>query len=49
VLDVGLADATDTEIWDFASGNDCVVISKDQDFLYLAKAPGAKVRKWKPG
>ena len=43
-IDVGLADASDAEIWDYASGNDCIVISKDQDFLYLAKAPGAKVR-----
>ena len=44
VLDVGLADASDAKIRDYASGNDCVVISKDQDFLYLAKGPGAKVR-----
>jgi len=32
VLDIDLADATDAEIWDYASKND-VVISKDEDFL----------------
>jgi predicted nuclease of predicted toxin-antitoxin system len=40
VLDVGLADATDAEIWDYAGRNDCAVISKDEDFLYLAKGSG---------
>jgi predicted nuclease of predicted toxin-antitoxin system len=44
VLDIGLAEDTDTEIWDHASRNDCVVISKDEDFLYLANAPGTKAR-----
>ena len=44
VLDIGLAEASDTEIWNYASRNDCVVISKDEDFLYLANAPGAKAR-----
>jgi predicted nuclease of predicted toxin-antitoxin system len=32
----------DAEIWEHASRHDCVVISKDADFLYLANAPGAK-------
>lgn len=44
VLDLGLRDATDTAIWEYASRNDCVVISKDEDFLYLASAPSAKAR-----
>ena len=44
VLDVGLADATDTEIWSYADRNDCVVISKDEDFLYRANMSGAKAR-----
>ena len=44
MLDVGLVDATDTEIWEHASRNDCVVISKDEDFLYLANAAGAQAR-----
>lgn len=44
VLDVDLADASDTEIWEHASRNDSVVISKDEDFLYLANAPSAKAR-----
>ena len=44
VLDVGLADATDSKIWEHAMRNDCVVISKDEDFLYLVNAPEAKGR-----
>ena len=44
VLDIGLADASDAEIWKHAVRNDCVVISKDEDFLYLANAPSAKAR-----
>ncbi len=38
VIDIGLGRATDAEIWDYASRNGCVVISKDEDFLYLADA-----------
>ena len=44
VLDLDLGDASDTEIWKHASRNDCVVISKDEDFFYLANAPSAKAR-----
>jgi predicted nuclease of predicted toxin-antitoxin system len=44
VLDVGLAGATDAEIWEYASHNDCVVISKDEDFLYLANRPRTQAR-----
>ncbi|MBV9401359.1 MAG: DUF5615 family PIN-like protein [Bryobacterales bacterium] len=36
--------ATDAAIWDYASRNDCVVISKDADFLYMANLPSAKAR-----
>jgi predicted nuclease of predicted toxin-antitoxin system len=44
VLDVDLGDASDTAIWDYANRNDCVVISKDEDFLYMANIPSAKAR-----
>ena len=44
VLDIDLGGATDTAIWDYASRHDCVVISKDEDFLYMANAPSAKAR-----
>ena len=47
VLDVGLRSATDAEIWEHASRNDYVVISKDEDFLYLANAhPGGARLIW---
>jgi predicted nuclease of predicted toxin-antitoxin system len=36
VLDVGLGDATDAEIWEYATQHDCVIITKDEDFFYLA-------------
>jgi predicted nuclease of predicted toxin-antitoxin system len=44
VSDVGLADARDAEIWNYANSNHLVVISKDEDFLYWAKTPGATAR-----
>jgi predicted nuclease of predicted toxin-antitoxin system len=44
VLDIGLGGATDGAIWDYASRSDCVVISKDEDFLYMANTPPAKAR-----
>ncbi len=44
VLDVGLAGATDAEIWKHASQNDSIVISKDEDFLYLATLPETTAR-----
>ena len=44
VLDVDLVDASDAEIWDYASRNYCILISKDEDFLYLANVPSARAR-----
>jgi predicted nuclease of predicted toxin-antitoxin system len=44
VLDLNLSDASDAAIWEYASRNDCVLISKDEDFLYLANIPSAKAR-----
>ncbi len=33
---VGLAEATDEEVWEFAGANDYIVVSKDSDFRQLA-------------
>jgi predicted nuclease of predicted toxin-antitoxin system len=44
VIDLGLGTAPDTRIWEHASQNDYVVISKDEDFLYLAGIPDASAR-----
>ena len=49
VLYLDLGDATDAEIWEYTCRNDCVVISKDEEFstwrMYdpqkLASTPGA--------
>lgn len=43
VLDVGLAEATDADICEYAIREDCIIISKDQDFFYLASQPKAKI------
>ena len=44
VVDAGLRDGSDTEIWNYASENDYVLISKDEDFVTLySKAPSAKL------
>jgi len=42
VLDLNLAAATDAEIWEYAGQNGYVVISKDEDFLYLASGPASQ-------
>jgi predicted nuclease of predicted toxin-antitoxin system len=42
VLDVGLADAADSELCDYATDESRVIISKDEDFLYLVNRPKAK-------
>ncbi len=41
VLDAGLAEASDTELCNYASANERIIISKDQDFLHLANRPKA--------
>ena len=44
VLDLGMADASDADICKYASQNDLIVISKDEDFLYFANAPSSTLR-----
>ena len=40
VRDIGLSQATDAEIWEFAIKGDYVLISKDEDFMQLVpKSP----------
>jgi predicted nuclease of predicted toxin-antitoxin system len=36
VLDLGLEQASDREIWRYAAEHSMVLISKDEDFLYLS-------------
>ena len=40
VGDLGLKEADDTVIWRHASARDLVVVSKDEDFTFLAGLPG---------
>lgn len=43
VIDVGLRDASDAEIWNYVSSNDSILISKDEDFVNLVlQIPAAK-------
>ncbi|HEV2200919.1 MAG TPA: DUF5615 family PIN-like protein [Bryobacteraceae bacterium] len=44
VLDPDLGGSPDAAIWEYASRNDCVVISKDEDFFYLANISSSKAR-----
>lgn len=32
VMDIGLDEAADADIWDYAATNQCVVVTKDEDF-----------------
>lgn len=44
VADVGLRDASDAELWEYASANDLVLISKDEDFANMVlNKPTAKL------
>jgi predicted nuclease of predicted toxin-antitoxin system len=40
VLDVGLAESDDLELWSWARNEKRVVISKDEDFTFFAGQPG---------
>jgi predicted nuclease of predicted toxin-antitoxin system len=42
VIELGMDEARDVEIWNYAAGQGRAVISKDEDFLDLANQPGAK-------
>ena len=44
MLNLDLAESTNLQIWAYVSRNDCVVISKDEDLLYLANVPQSKAR-----
>lgn len=35
-------EVTDLTIWNYASADQMVMVSKDEDFVYLATAPDAK-------
>jgi len=40
VIDLGLDEATDVQVWNRCVLEGWVLISKDEDFLFLAKRPG---------
>jgi predicted nuclease of predicted toxin-antitoxin system len=42
VLELALDEATDLEVWNHACADGRIVISKDEDFVYLANRPGDK-------
>lgn len=44
VLEIGLATASDLEICKYADQEARIIISKDEDFLYLASKPEATTR-----
>jgi predicted nuclease of predicted toxin-antitoxin system len=44
VLEVGLGDALDSEICRYAEFQERIIISKDEDFFYLAKQREARIR-----
>lgn len=44
LLDVGLSQASDSDIWRYANEREFVLVSKDEDFFYRATQPGAAVQ-----
>jgi predicted nuclease of predicted toxin-antitoxin system len=44
VRDVGLRQASDAEVWEYASANDLILVSKDEDFAEMVfNKPTAKL------
>jgi predicted nuclease of predicted toxin-antitoxin system len=44
VRELGLNVSDDATIWTRATANDMVVVSRDEDFFFLANSPGAATR-----
>ena len=44
VLDLGLSDAIDAVICRYAEAQERILITKDEDFLYLSSQPKSKIR-----
>jgi predicted nuclease of predicted toxin-antitoxin system len=44
VLDVGLAGGPDSAICRYAEAHELIIISKDEDFFYLASQTGSKIK-----
>lgn len=44
VLNVGLAEALDIEICRYAEAQERIIVSKDEDFLYLASQSRVRIR-----
>jgi predicted nuclease of predicted toxin-antitoxin system len=44
VRELGLKQADDAAIWQYALANELVVVSKDEDFYFCAVSPGSKGR-----
>ena len=44
VLDIGLAESLDMEICRYAEQQERIIVSKDEDFLYLASRSKVKIR-----
>ncbi len=44
VREIGLQEADDGAIWEYTIAHDIVMVSKDEDFYFLALAPGSTGR-----
>jgi predicted nuclease of predicted toxin-antitoxin system len=44
VLEAGLGDVLDRDICRYAEVQGFIIISKDEDFFYFAKQPGARIK-----
>ena len=46
VLEIGLGGAGDAELWQYATRNNAIVITKDMDFMVLAKVNSSAGLVW---
>jgi predicted nuclease of predicted toxin-antitoxin system len=37
LLEIGMASCSDAEVYDYATAQHCIVVTKDEDFFYLSR------------
>lgn len=44
LLEIGMASSSDFEIYEYATSNQCIIVTKDEDFLYLSRRSSSDAR-----
>jgi predicted nuclease of predicted toxin-antitoxin system len=41
LLEIGMEQSRDIEVSNYATSNDCIIVTKDEDFFYLSRRSGS--------